>query len=189
MYNWNTLHCIWRLVLVCAVLEFRTTWANVDMEFDRRHYQYSSFMNGPFLQLNKNKVNTLGLVLKRHVAELRHTENKKVDMIFLVDSSSSVGIHDFFNEVKFVRKLLADFTVDSSHTRVSVVTFSSKRQVLRQIDYISENTEDQHKCSLLQDDIPNIKFKGGGTYTLGAFLHAKVIIYGFILLTEDFKNQ
>ncbi|XP_021351273.1 sushi, von Willebrand factor type A, EGF and pentraxin domain-containing protein 1-like [Mizuhopecten yessoensis] len=186
---------VWRLVLLCALLEFKISRSYRDTE-ERRHNQYSSYMNSPIPQLNKNKVNTLGPVLKRHVSELRETKNKKVDIIFLVDSSSSVGPHDFINEVKFVRKLLADFTVDSNHTRVSVVTFSSKSRVLRQIDYIADSTEDKHKCSLLQEDIPKIKFRGGGTYTLGAFLQAKDILAhsrpdskkAVFLITDGFSN-
>ncbi|XP_069128762.1 sushi, von Willebrand factor type A, EGF and pentraxin domain-containing protein 1-like [Argopecten irradians] len=177
-----------RLVFICVVFKLSYSYRTYEDTEERRRVYIP--------QLNKNKVNTLGPVLKRHVSELRETTNKKVDIVFLVDSSSSVGPHDFINEVKFVRKLLADFTVDSDHTRVSVVTFSSKSRVLRQIDYISETSSDQHKCSLLQEDIPKIKFRGGGTYTLGAILQAKDILSharpdsnkAVFLITDGFSN-
>lgn len=123
---------------------------------------------------SKSKVDTLGPVLKRHIQALRRVSNKKVDIIFLVDSSSSVGRRDFEYEIKFVRKLLADFTVDSNHTRVCVITFSSKDRVLKQIDYVGQPLDDKNKCTLLEEDVPNIQYVGGGTYTLGAFLEAKV---------------
>lgn len=123
---------------------------------------------------SKSKVDTLGPVLKRHIQALRRVSNKKVDILFLVDSSSSVGRRDFEYEIKFVRKLLADFTVDSNHTRVCVITFSSKDRVLKQIDYVGQPLDDKNKCTLLEEDVPNIQYVGGGTYTLGAFLEAKV---------------
>lgn len=125
---------------------------------------------------SKSKVDTLGPVLKRHIQALRRVSNKKVDILFLVDSSSSVGRRDFEYEIKFVRKLLADFTVDSNHTRVCVITFSSKDRVLKQIDYVGQPLDDKNKCTLLEEDVPNIQYVGGGTYTLGAFLEAKVRI-------------
>ena len=48
--------------------------------------------------------------------------------MFLVDSSASVGADNFYNEVKFIRKLLADFTVSVNTTRVVVITYSSVNQ-------------------------------------------------------------
>ena len=75
------------------------------------------------------QVNRLGGVLKAYVDELRRTPNRKVELVFLIDNSASVGAEDFQNELKFVRKLLADFTVDQNTTRVAVVTFSSKGKV------------------------------------------------------------
>ena len=71
------------------------------------------------------QVDVFGAVLKRHVQSLRRTVNSKVELVFLVDESSSVGAANFDNELKFVKKLLADFTVDIYTTRVAVVTFSS----------------------------------------------------------------
>lgn len=123
---------------------------------------------------SKNKVELLGSVLKKHIHLLRSSSETKLDIIFLVDSSASVGKSNFGNELKFVRKLLADFVVDKNHTKVSVITFSSRRFVLRQIDYITTENAAQHKCTLIEDDLPTIQYKGGGTYTLGAFREAKV---------------
>ena len=59
----------------------------------------------------KSKVEVLGQVLKTRVQALRHVPCQRVELVFLVDSSASVGAENFFNELKFVRKLLADFTV------------------------------------------------------------------------------
>ncbi len=54
----------------------------------------------------------------------------QVELVFLVDSSASVGAENFFNELKFVKKLLADFTVSTETARVAVITFSSKNRVV-----------------------------------------------------------
>lgn len=95
--------------------------------------------------------------------------------MFLVDSSTSVGKYNFVEEIKFVKKLLSDFTVDENSTRVSVITFSSRERVIRHVDYLSDVQRFRHKCSLL-DDLKKIDYSGGGTYTLGALQEAKVNI-------------
>lgn len=55
-----------------------------------------------------------------------------MELVFLVDSSSSVGATNFLDELKFVKKLLADFTVSYNQTRVAVITFSSQDRVSSQ---------------------------------------------------------
>ncbi|XP_063401402.1 sushi, von Willebrand factor type A, EGF and pentraxin domain-containing protein 1-like [Mytilus trossulus] len=147
-------------------------------------------------QTSKDKVEVLGSALKKHIHLLRKTSETKVDLIFLVDSSASVGKSNFGNELKFVRKLLADFVVDNNHTKIAVITFSSRRFVLRQIDYITPQPQEKHKCTLIDDDLPNIRYKGGGTYTLGAFREAKEVLKSarhdaskaIFLITDGFSN-
>lgn len=126
----------------------------------------------------KEKVRYLGKVLKCYVESLRAFRNRQVELIFLIDSSSSIGEENFIDELKFVKKLLADFTVDQNNTRVSVVTFSSRELVIRHIDHLSNPDDDHHKCSLL-DGLHKIGkgYKGGGTYTLGALSQANVSSY------------
>ncbi|KAL8570683.1 hypothetical protein ACOMHN_039118 [Nucella lapillus] len=157
---------------------------------------YNSLFRPVVEQSFKAKVETLGAVLKRHVQQLRSTENRQVDLVFLVDSSASVGGVDFREEIKFVRKLLADFTVDLNTTRVAIVTFSSREKVVRQVDHLTRPHRDHHKCSLLTEEIPRIKYVGGGTYTLGAFLEAKRVlraarpdaVKAVFLITDGFSN-
>ncbi|XP_033637046.1 sushi, von Willebrand factor type A, EGF and pentraxin domain-containing protein 1-like isoform X1 [Asterias rubens] len=115
-------------------------------------------------------------VLKGHVEKLRGTANGKVDLVFLVDSSSSVGITNFFNELKFVRKLLAGFEVAEWATRVAVITFASRHRVVVNIDHLSEPNVTKHKCSLLGAELPSITYVGGGTFTRGAFVLAEKVL-------------
>ena len=71
----------------------------------------------------KSKVDVLGEIFKRNIDSLKHAG--KLEVLFLIDASSSVGKDNFRNELKFVKKLLSDVTVDYNHTRVAIVTFSS----------------------------------------------------------------
>ena len=49
------------------------------------------------------KVEKLGNTLRKRVSKLRSREG--VDLVFLVDSSASVGSQNFYNEIKFIRKV------------------------------------------------------------------------------------
>ena len=120
------------------------------------------------------QVDVFGAVLKRHVQSLRRAVNSKVELVFLVDESSSVGAANFDDELKFVKKLLADFTVDVYTTRVAVVTFSSPNRVRRHVDYLTSPSSDNHKCALKHDHLPRVNYAGGSTYTRGAMLEAEV---------------
>jgi len=117
-----------------------------------------------------------GAVLKRHIQSLRRTVNSKVELVFLVDESSSVGAANFDNELKFVKKLLADFTVDTYTTRVALITFSSPNRVRRHVDYLTTPSSENHKCALMHDHLPRVNYAGGSTFTLGAMLEAEVCV-------------
>lgn len=113
----------------------------------------------------------LGRAFRRRVRRLREL-SERLELVFLVDESSSVGHANFRSELKFVRKLLSDFPVVSTATRVAIVTFASKSNVVPRVDYISSRRAHQHKCALLSREIPAITYRGGGTYTKGAFQQA-----------------
>ena len=51
------------------------------------------------------KVDRLGSTLKKGVTRLREMPGQKLDLFFLVDSSASVGLENFMNEIKFIRKV------------------------------------------------------------------------------------
>uniref|UniRef100_A0A4W3I336 Sushi, von Willebrand factor type A, EGF and pentraxin domain containing 1 n=1 Tax=Callorhinchus milii TaxID=7868 RepID=A0A4W3I336_CALMI len=126
-------------------------------------------------QAATNRVVSRGVVFKRNVRKLRE-KSDGLELVFLVDESSSVGHANFVNELKFVKKLLSDFPVVPTATRVAIVTFSSKNNVIPRVDYISSPEPRQHKCSLLTEEIPAITYRGGGTFTKGAFQQAAQIL-------------
>uniref|UniRef100_A0A8C4EAZ8 Sushi, von Willebrand factor type A, EGF and pentraxin domain-containing protein 1 n=1 Tax=Dicentrarchus labrax TaxID=13489 RepID=A0A8C4EAZ8_DICLA len=143
----------------------------------------------------ESKVERLGQAFKRNVRELRE-KSSCLDLVFLVDESSSVGANNFLSELRFVRKMLSDFPVAPEDTRVALVTFSSKTHVVTRVDHISAPKSHQHKCSLFNQEIPAINYRGGGTYTKGAFQRAAQILRHsrsnatkvIFLITDGYSN-
>ncbi|TRY57481.1 hypothetical protein DNTS_014228 [Danionella cerebrum] len=139
---------------------------------------------------SESKVERLGQVFRKNVRLLRE-RGGCLDLVFLVDESSSVGALNFGSELRFIRKMLSDFPVAPEATRVALVTFSSRSHVVTRVDYVSAPRAHQHKCSLFSKEIPSITYRGGGTYTRGAFQRAasrenatKVIF----LITDGYSN-
>lgn len=128
---------------------------------------------GKLSESAESKVERLGLAFKQNVRKLRE-KSLCLDLVFLVDESSSVGANNFLSELRFIRKMLSDFPVAPENTRVALVTFSSKTHVVTRVDHISAPKSHQHKCSLFNKEIPAINYRGGGTYTKGAFQRAAV---------------
>ncbi|XP_074555287.1 sushi, von Willebrand factor type A, EGF and pentraxin domain-containing protein 1 [Halichoeres trimaculatus] len=155
----------------------------------------SSSSAGNLSESAESKVERLGQAFKRNVRELRE-KSACLDLVFLVDESSSVGANNFLSELRFVRKMLSDFPVAPENTRVALVTFSSKTHVVTRVDHISAPKSHQHKCSLFNQEIPAINYRGGGTYTKGAFQRAAQILRQsrsnsskvIFLITDGYSN-
>uniref|UniRef100_A0A671UN51 Sushi, von Willebrand factor type A, EGF and pentraxin domain-containing protein 1 n=1 Tax=Sparus aurata TaxID=8175 RepID=A0A671UN51_SPAAU len=155
----------------------------------------SSSSAGNLSESAESKVERLGQAFKRNVRELRE-KSSCLDLVFLVDESSSVGANNFLSELRFVRKMLSDFPVAPEDTRVALVTFSSKTHVVTRVDHISAPKSHQHKCSLFNQEIPAINYRGGGTYTKGAFQRAAQILRHsranatkvIFLITDGYSN-
>lgn len=75
------------------------------------------------------KLLELSGILKSTIHRIRK-QFKKLDIVFLIDSSSSVGKSNFRSELRFVIKFLSDFNVSFNYTRVSIVTFSSQEKIV-----------------------------------------------------------
>lgn len=99
-----------------------------------------------------------------------------MELVFLIDASGSVGLKNFQSELNFVKNLLSDFTVEPLATRVAIVTFGGRRSIRRNVDQISRSGENDHKCYLLNKQLNNISYTGGGTYTRGALMEALVSV-------------
>ena len=55
----------------------------------------------------RGRIDILGLILKKRIAHLRRAG--QAELVFLVDSSASVGSDNFYNEIKFIRKVFYYF--------------------------------------------------------------------------------
>ncbi|XP_011871381.1 PREDICTED: sushi, von Willebrand factor type A, EGF and pentraxin domain-containing protein 1-like [Vollenhovia emeryi] len=143
----------------------------------------------------KGKTDILSRLLKMHIDQLRN-KTEQVEMVFLVDASGSVGADNFRSELNFVTKLLSDFTVDATAARIALVTFGGRGCVYRNVDQISRRGPNDHKCYLLNKQLSNITYSGGGTYTRGALLEALAILEKgrrtaskvVFLITDGFSN-
>ena len=126
--------------------------------------------------VNKRRMQDMAKILRRGVMSIKRSPLGQSELVFIIDSSKSVGDSNFRLMVGFVRLMLAGFEVDVNHTRVSVITYSSPSRVHRHIDYLKPNVRDGHdmrnKCSV-KNDINKIPYDGGQTYTLGGFLEGQ----------------
>ncbi|XP_028973250.2 sushi, von Willebrand factor type A, EGF and pentraxin domain-containing protein 1 isoform X3 [Esox lucius] len=155
----------------------------------------SSALNLTLSESAESKVERLGQTFKKNVRTLWE-KSARLDLVFLVDESSSVGANNFRSELRFVRKLLSDFPVAPEDTRVALVTFSSKTHVVTRVDHVTAPKRHQHKCSLINQEIPAITYRGGGTYTKGAFQQAAQILRHsranatkvIFLITDGYSN-
>ncbi|XP_022647927.1 sushi, von Willebrand factor type A, EGF and pentraxin domain-containing protein 1-like isoform X3 [Varroa destructor] len=140
--------------------------------------------------------------LKSSLGALHNNYEHGIDIAFLVDSSLSVGLANFKLELRFVKKILADFSIShlrKNTTRVTLVTFSSPDKVVTHVDFISPNGSSQilnrHKCSLMAE-LAQIQYVGGLTYTLGAMKIADRVLGAsnrsvpqvVFLVTDGFSN-
>ncbi|KAM8746660.1 sushi, von Willebrand factor type A, EGF and pentraxin domain-containing protein 1 isoform 1-T1 [Acanthopagrus schlegelii] len=191
------------LFVLCILDVWTTAWPAAQQSqpklSSRRSRQMSpvttSSSAGNLSESAESKVERLGQAFKRNVRELRE-KSSCLDLVFLVDESSSVGANNFLSELRFVRKMLSDFPVAPEDTRVALVTFSSKTHVVTRVDHISAPKSHQHKCSLFNQEIPAINYRGGGTYTKGAFQRAAQILRHsranatkvIFLITDGYSN-
>ena len=76
---------------------------NDKLQIPYRLHGISEFEDGGEFGALSSRADRLGAVLKSGVSRLRG--RAEVDLVFLVDSSASVGEDNFRNEIKFVRKV------------------------------------------------------------------------------------
>ena len=85
------------------------------------------------------------------------------DIMFVLDSSSSIWIKDYENQLKFVADLVENFNVgkDKSQIRVGAITFSDHAYLEFPLDRYTDPTE-------LKEAILNIAYRTGRTNTADA---------------------
>lgn len=82
----------------------------------------------------------------------------KADVAFLIDSSGSIGQHNFRLVKDFIYKVVEELTIGKRHTRVGVVSYStSARMGFHLDDYITK--------SGVEDAISSVGYVYGNTNT------------------------
>lgn len=77
----------------------------------------------------KSQLDAMSNVFRKVITKIK-MKYKKIDMVFLVDSSSSVGKENFENEISFVKRILSDLNVSFNYTRVALITYSSRSKIV-----------------------------------------------------------
>ncbi|XP_071092730.1 uncharacterized protein [Haliotis cracherodii] len=83
---------------------------------------------------------------------------RKLDLVFLLDSSGSVRLHNFKSMLSFVKSFLSTTSIDDGNVRVGVVTFNSRAHIQFHLNQYKTKKE-------LFRAIDKIKYKKGGTNT------------------------
>ena len=88
-------------------------------------------------------------VSKTELLKLRNQflsfDNKKSDILFLIDTSGSLRGSDFNEEKKFVTNLLNEISVGMEATRVEVIPFGEQATIF--VDYVSVPNLANTKCT------------------------------------------
>ncbi|KAK6194719.1 hypothetical protein SNE40_000299 [Patella caerulea] len=87
--------------------------------------------------------------------------NEAIDLMFIVDSSSSLSRDDFDRAKLFVKNVIEEFTISSTKTRVGVIRYSS--QVYQAASFSSP----QNKASI-EGLIDKLSYESGKTATASA---------------------
>ena len=123
-------------------------------------------------ELNRQEIE---LTSQKFIRVLEKFQNKPAEVVFVLDSSGSVGMANFGCEVQFVRHFSKLFSMSPETSRVAVVTYSSCDKIYNDVDYITSPVG-KNKCTLLGSDLPVVNYRDGGTCTVGGLRHAQDIL-------------
>ena len=126
-----------------------------------------------------------------HVCNILDCESG-LDLLFVLDSSGSVGSSNFANLRNFVVDVIAQFEIRANSTRVGVIRYASSAAIVIQLGSINNVQQ-------LTTAINNIAFTGGGTSTHAAldlvptaFVNARInegTPRVVILITDGLSNN
>ncbi|XP_078615554.1 sushi, von Willebrand factor type A, EGF and pentraxin domain-containing protein 1-like isoform X2 [Branchiostoma floridae x Branchiostoma japonicum] len=102
--------------------------------------------------------------------QLNKYQDSRADIVFLLDSSGSVGEQNFQTEITFVENFLSQLTISPQASRVAVVSFDDVART--HIDYIKYP---KNKCSFLRE-LKTVKYSGGSTNAEDAFRLAQELL-------------
>lgn len=118
---------------------------------------------------------------------------RAADIIFVLDSSTSIWIEDFKRQLRFVRNLVNTFDIGTgrSQVRVGAITFSDEAHLEIALDRHTDRTE-------LEDAILRIPYRSGVTNTaaalsmarsqVGRYLHGESGLFVAVVITDGLSQ-
>ncbi|XP_019627188.1 PREDICTED: collagen alpha-3(VI) chain-like [Branchiostoma belcheri] len=97
-------------------------------------------------------------VISSQVALTAPVCNVRVDLVFVLDGTGSVGADNFERMKTFVQKMISDFEIGPEATRIGVVVYSHRAVLALRLDAFEDE-------GALQDAIAAIAYPGGYTLT------------------------
>ena len=91
----------------------------------------------------------------------------RVDLVFVLDGTGSVGATNFERMKTFVQKMVSDFDIGPEATRVGVVVYSNEAWLAISLDAFED-------ARSLQDAIGGISYPGGWTLTGNAIAYTTI---------------
>ncbi|CAD5113974.1 DgyrCDS3137 [Dimorphilus gyrociliatus] len=88
--------------------------------------------------------------------------NSRADIIFLVDSSGSVGRDNFYKILKFIVKITSDMQVSQNHTRIGIATYSNDARIEYYLNEFNKSSE-------LENISQRIPYRYGGSHVAKGF--------------------
>ena len=115
---------------------------------------------------------------KDHIRRLRdglRYQNKKSDILFLLDTSGSLSYQEFEDEKRFITNLLNEIIVGYEATRVQVIPFGTYADSY--IDFVSAPERSKNKCEF-NKKFNDLAHEGGMTAMKLAFDEAWAVCFG-----------
>ncbi|KAI8482457.1 biological adhesion, partial [Branchiostoma belcheri] len=97
-------------------------------------------------------------VISSQVALTAPVCSVRVDLVFVLDGTGSVGADNFERMKTFVQKMISDFEIGSEATRIGVVVYSHRAELAISLDAFEDG-------GALQDAVAAIAYPGGYTRT------------------------
>uniref|UniRef100_A0A1B8Y7C9 Collagen alpha-1(XXVIII) chain n=1 Tax=Xenopus tropicalis TaxID=8364 RepID=A0A1B8Y7C9_XENTR len=125
------------------------------------------------LTVSNSPVSTVICVYKNHITKVlmkqiytvegcgKDCKDVPLDLVFIIDSSESVGPENFDIIKQFVNRVIDKISTDQSASKVGIINFSHKVEVVAHIGQLS-NKEN------LREAINRMNYLGEGTYTATA---------------------
>lgn len=115
----------------------------------------------------------------------------KMELVFAIDASGSVGKSNFLKTLTFLRKVVTNLQIAHNMTRVAVIRFASSSS-------ISFNLDTYDSVSKMIPKISSIYYTRGGTATYKAMDMARTSVFKnarknvpkvFVLITDGYSNS